>query len=324
MPSAFAPNLKEGSRSEILADYLFSQWGAVTPVRRQDDFGIDLYCTLFDRIGQRAVVRDYFSVQVKSSLDPWIFNRIDEVRWLVEYPSPLFLACVDKKKGTVAVYQVMARFARWALGALPDRLELTLSEQESAESVGWIDGTQFRLEAPVIKVTLADLIDGDKMEALRNVFQFWVNADRENCDMVRRGLYRFRIPLPYRVNQLPNESILEAGNAAPQGEFLNRGVLTLAEDAECLGGQLYRRGDRKGALRALLLVDHLRRKYPGVFENQWRWNQKQLPGDLGALVNKKLSEAVQGEQVRDGREGVRQLDETLDGDPTVRGFLENP
>ena len=69
MPS-YAPNLKEGSRSEILADYLFSQWGAVTPVRRQDDFGIDLYCSLFDRIGQRAIVRDYFSVQVKSTLGP--------------------------------------------------------------------------------------------------------------------------------------------------------------------------------------------------------------------------------------------------------------
>ena len=35
MPGAIAPNLHEGSRSEILADYLFSTWGTVTPVRRQ-------------------------------------------------------------------------------------------------------------------------------------------------------------------------------------------------------------------------------------------------------------------------------------------------
>src|SRR6266568_6446821 len=79
MPSSYTLNFKEGSRSEILADYLFSQWGAVTPVRRQDDFGIDLYCTLFDRIGQSAVVRDYFSVQVKSTLDPWIFDGNEAV-----------------------------------------------------------------------------------------------------------------------------------------------------------------------------------------------------------------------------------------------------
>ena len=75
MTGAYAPNPHEGSRSEILADYLFSSWGTVTPVRRQDDYGVDLYCTLSDRIGQRAVVRDYFVVQVKSGNDAWMFGK---------------------------------------------------------------------------------------------------------------------------------------------------------------------------------------------------------------------------------------------------------
>jgi hypothetical protein len=235
----------------------------------------------------------------------------------------LFLACVDKKKGSVAVYQVMARFARWALGALPNRLELTLSDKEYAESVGWIDGTQFTLEAPIIKVSLADLVDEEKMATLRQVFEFWVRADRENCDLLRRGLYRFRMPLPYRVNELPNESVVEAGNAAPQGEFLNRGILTLAEDAECLGGQLYRLLDRQGALKALLLVSHLRQRYADVFQNQLRWNQATLPGELGAVVSKALNEAVLDEQEpRDELEGIRKIDEAIEANPIVRRFLE--
>jgi hypothetical protein len=70
MTGAYAQNFHEGSRSEILADYLFSSWGTVTPVRRQDDYGIDSYCTLSDRIGQRAVIREYFVVQVKSENRP--------------------------------------------------------------------------------------------------------------------------------------------------------------------------------------------------------------------------------------------------------------
>jgi hypothetical protein len=37
MPGAIARNPHEGSRSEVLADYLFSSWGTVSPVRRQDD-----------------------------------------------------------------------------------------------------------------------------------------------------------------------------------------------------------------------------------------------------------------------------------------------
>jgi hypothetical protein len=75
----------------------------VTPVGRQDDIGVDLYCTLSDRIGPLAVVRDYFVVQVKSGTDPWVFKDQDSVKWLVEYPTPLFLACVDKKKGSVVL-----------------------------------------------------------------------------------------------------------------------------------------------------------------------------------------------------------------------------
>ena len=63
MTGAVVANFHEGSRSELLADYLLSTWGTVTPVRRQDDYGIDLYCTLTTRAGQRAVVADHYSVQ---------------------------------------------------------------------------------------------------------------------------------------------------------------------------------------------------------------------------------------------------------------------
>jgi hypothetical protein len=51
MTGAIAFGFHEGSRSEILSDYLFSAWGTVTPVRRQDDYGLDLYCTLTARLG---------------------------------------------------------------------------------------------------------------------------------------------------------------------------------------------------------------------------------------------------------------------------------
>ena len=41
MVGAVARNLHTGSRSEILANYLFSGWGTVSPVRRQDDYGME-------------------------------------------------------------------------------------------------------------------------------------------------------------------------------------------------------------------------------------------------------------------------------------------
>ena len=53
MTGAVAAGPHEGSGSEITADNFFA-WGTVTPVRRQDDDRLDLYCTLTERIGKRA------------------------------------------------------------------------------------------------------------------------------------------------------------------------------------------------------------------------------------------------------------------------------
>jgi hypothetical protein len=81
MPStgAIAANFHEGSRSEYLAQYVFSAFGTSVPVPHQEDHGIDLVCTLTERKGQLAwPVADY-SVQVKSTDGPWEFSTPDSV-----------------------------------------------------------------------------------------------------------------------------------------------------------------------------------------------------------------------------------------------------
>jgi Domain of unknown function (DUF4365) len=320
MPGSYAANLKEGSRSEILADYLFSRWGAVTPVRRQDDVGVDLYCTLSDRLGRRTVVRDYFGVQVKSGTDPWVFKHQNSVKWLVEYPTPLFLACVDKEKGSVSVYHLTPRFYVWALGKLPPRLELRPSNTESGEFVSWENGENFSLSAPVIRATIADLTDGKTMGGLGRVFSCWVGFDRENLDLMRAGLLRFRMPHTYRTNQPPNTGIGEAGSRAPEPKFLKRGILRLAESAECIGGQLFHQGDRSGALQAALLVRYLLKNHKQVFMDQPRWTGS-IPGDLGRVL-RDLNEAL-GDRggSRHVYSGIDEVGKALENDQVVKNFL---
>src|SRR5215831_7954799 len=124
MPGVHAGNLHEGGRSEILADYLFSRWGPVTPVRGRDDYGCDLYCALTDTIGRRELVTEYYTAQVKSTDDPWVFQNSDEIRWLIEYPTPLFLCTVNKALLRVRIYQVFPRFYVSAFrDRLPEKLE---------------------------------------------------------------------------------------------------------------------------------------------------------------------------------------------------------
>jgi hypothetical protein len=89
---SIAPNLHEGSRSEYLAQYVFSSFGTAVP----EDTGLDIYCTLLEREGRRAWPRAYYAVQVKSNMEPWIFDSEESVRWIIEHPLPIFLCVVLK------------------------------------------------------------------------------------------------------------------------------------------------------------------------------------------------------------------------------------
>jgi hypothetical protein len=151
-----AAGFHEGSRSEILADYLFSAWGTVTPVRRQSDYGLDLYCTLTDTVGRRMRVREYFSVQVKSGDDAWTFNGPASVKWLVDHPLPLFLSTVNKKGGVVRVYHTIPRFQIWALGALPSRVVLTPGGGHNGQFDPCAGLPICSLSAPILEVTRGD------------------------------------------------------------------------------------------------------------------------------------------------------------------------
>lgn len=272
MVGSVARNPHTGSRSEILADYLFSGWGTVTPVRRQDDYGVDLQCTLTEAIGQRAVVTDYYSVQVKSGEGPWVFESADDIRWLFEYPTPLFLACVDKAGGTLAVYHTMSRFLA-GMWPPPTRLELIPTGLDDGECVQWKDGKEFSLSAPILRVSLRDFVEERKLEGLRGVLNYWVNLDTFNCDLRRIGLLRFRMPHRYRVNEVPTlGGFVEQGMSRPTDSQLARAVRMLVEAVDCAGDQLRVRGDRISALYAAMLLRHLRSTRAAELNADPRWN----------------------------------------------------
>lgn len=317
---SYAHGFHEGGRSEILADYLFSGWGTVTPVRRQDDHGADLYCTLSERQGRRSVVRDYFVVQVKSDLKPWCFGNREAVRWLIEYPVPLFLATVDKKAGVLRVYHLTPRFLVAALGDLPNRLELVPGDGDSGDFVQWVNGEKYSLSAPILRVGVEELLRGD-LNALRAVFEHWVRVDRENCDLVRQGLLRFRMPAGYRVNELPHEGTGESGHNPPDASFLKRGLITMAEGLECIGGQLFEQGDRQAALWAALLVDHLLRHYKTAFADVPRLKNSRVPGWLGVRVTRALNTAINANPPRYTYQGLDALIESLQEADPLKTYL---
>jgi len=122
---SLSPNLHQGSRSEYLAQYVFSMFGTSVQVPRPEDFGVDLYCTLFsERVGRRVWPDAYYSVQVKSDESSVSFPQRRSVEWLVEYPTPLLHCIVRKSDGLIRIYQTFARFGAAVAQDLPDSLVL--------------------------------------------------------------------------------------------------------------------------------------------------------------------------------------------------------
>lgn len=314
MPGGIAQNLHEGSRSEIVADYLFSTFGTVTPVRRQDDFGIDLYCTLTEIKGQRAVVMDYYSVQVKSTDDAWVFENDENIRWLVEYPTPLFMAVINKQDGVLSVYQTMPRFLI-GFWDFPSRLELSPSSSDEGKCAQWSSGTQFSLSAPILRVSIADLLEKEKLARFREVLQFWVAVDRENCTLRRMGLLRFRMPQSYRVNEIPHSGLAEQGNVKPTDEQIDQAILTMADALDCVGNQLLVGGDRGSALYAGLLFNHLRKSRGALFNDELRgWRSDLLcpfEHEIASALNARLYPDRSPQHVLEGLDEVkRQVEES--------------
>ncbi|HXF89691.1 MAG TPA: hypothetical protein VNK48_15170 [Xanthobacteraceae bacterium] len=197
---SLAANIHEGFRSEYLAQFVFSAFGTAIPVPHQEDTGLDLYCTLLERVGQRAWPRAYYSVQVKSTMEPWIIDGPESVRWLIEHPLPIFLCVVNKQDATIRVYHTTPRFAAWAWGTHKTRLQLDLGNENRAQTVDWRTGDSFILGAPILKFTVQQILGDDFRKLAADVLQFWIDNDVENLFRIKSGIPAFLIPNDYETN----------------------------------------------------------------------------------------------------------------------------
>lgn len=254
MVGAIAANLHEGSRSEYLAQYVFASFGTAVSVPHQEDSGIDLYCTLTERVGPRAWPRAYFSVQVKSTMDTWVLDGRESVQWLVEHPLPFFLCIVDKATARIRVYHTSPRFYVWSLPPLPNRLELVPTTDQEGRCVQWEGGTTFSLSAPVLDATVQELLDDEFHRQAWEVLRFWIGFDLENISRIKAGIYSFRMPHQYTTNTTAvggwaTQGITKAPDLAPAMEHVK-------DSLAYLSSQLYRGGDLAGALRCAMLLRH--------------------------------------------------------------------
>jgi hypothetical protein len=182
---------------------VFSRFGTSLPVLRQEDHGLDLHCTLSERRGRRAWPMAYYSVQVKSNTRPVVFPSRESVEWLVGFPSALVLCVVDKKAALIRVFQTTARFGAAIVERLPERLKLLLNTPAGrGRTLGW-EGTDCKLDPPILEFKTNDLLDDDLVRRYREVLSYWVRCDSENVRRYLMGMRSIKLPAEYTTNEVP-------------------------------------------------------------------------------------------------------------------------
>lgn len=204
MPGTIADNFHEGSRAEYLAQYLFSGIGTSISVRHQEDTGVDLYCTITEKLGRRARPIAYFTVQVKSSDLPWEFIGGESVQWLVEQPLPLYLCVVNKSDLRFRLYHTFARFHIWSL-AIPslERLELVPGPPGYGACTDWDGGQRIELGAPILEVTLAESLEQNRATRIREILKHWLDLDAINLARIKTRTLSYVMPQSYETNSVP-------------------------------------------------------------------------------------------------------------------------
>jgi hypothetical protein len=238
MPGAVGVNKTSGAQSEILAEYLFSHGGPVLRGRDESDYGVDLFCALAKRDGQQMLVSWPYTVQVKSNRAPWRFEASETIEWLVNHPSPFFLAIVDKSDGTIDVFQTFARFDLYVHARYPTPLVLRPGKPGEG-SVGLWDGVtnNYDLGAPIVRVTASELLNEQVLAERLAVLSKWVDIERKNIVLRDLGLLRFRGPQGYKTNEIAFSGWNEKGLGHVSAEQLGRALHALGESLDCVGSQ---------------------------------------------------------------------------------------
>jgi hypothetical protein len=298
MPGAVGYGWHEGSRSEYLAQYVFGSWGTAVAIPHQEDHGIDLTCTLMERVGSRYLARSPYTVQVKSTLEAVVFEGRAAVQWVIEHPLPLFLCVVDKGAARLSVYHTLPRFYAWSLGEWPERLEMIpapATPGQDGKPPQWSGGYSFSLDQPILDFTITQMQDGGFWGDLRRVFEHWLGIENDNLTRVRANLLKCRMPSSYRTNETWVGGWNEIWLQHPSGDQFDQTTCRLKEPLEWVGDQLRQRGDLCGAAEAALLHRHLFPEDRGSPLSQVQFALNQRVGRTGYLYAgvDRLGEVVQ-------------------------------
>jgi hypothetical protein len=191
-------NFRQGDRSEYLALYALTRVAFVTPVPRQEDFGVvDFRCVLAKHDAKDFVPKGAFNIQVKSD-ESDLKLRAGEIQWIsTNMDCPLFICIVDKAGTSIKLYscqniwpalffRMHPQSIRLLVGSGPNGKPFRHRPLATGNSDIDIDGEfDVFLGQPVIDMTVTDF--EARASEVFEILDTWITLDRFNVALMRFG-----------------------------------------------------------------------------------------------------------------------------------------
>jgi hypothetical protein len=118
----------------------------------------------------------------------------------------------------------------------------------------WDGGSRCNLGAPIIDVTVMDLLQDDVHRQTKEILTKWCELEQENLTSIRTGLLAFSIPGEYRTNSPELSGRFTFTGHTGDG---SRAASQTGRAAGALVGSLLKSGDLLGASLCAMLDRHL-------------------------------------------------------------------
>jgi len=262
MPGSLGYAWHESNRGEYLAQYFLAALGVSAPVIRQEDIGVDFFCSLAKEEDRKLTFHSPYMVQ-HGAVDAKQFVyggydggkwRKDEIEWLFSQELPLFVCVTDRVKGHFNLYSTSAMWlVRHQFGTVtsivlcPDANHDPLKESKRDKIGKGADGDGYEyhvpLGKPIVSVSIADLDKATRASAIASL-KSAINLEQMNITLRRLGVHVaswFPDIKPNDPASLQNAGSavfwngMDGQNVARQLESLKEIIITLALNIQAQG-----------------------------------------------------------------------------------------
>lgn len=212
MSGAFGPNFRKGNLSEYQALYLLSHIGSSITVPRQEDVGIDFYCSINIEDGHHELVKEQFIIQLKSNeTDKIEYGSVikpgknkkkkwngHELEWYFNLELPLFYGVMNKKANYLDIYSSSFKWYNyWQRDFMtieflinqPSENMKEIHASNDEDISDWADEIQTKRSKrktfvktgpPLIRLSPDVVLDKKKLEKLKRILREAVRIEKNN------------------------------------------------------------------------------------------------------------------------------------------------